>query len=171
MQGVSIAKQAEVAARRTEAVRLRARGVPYPDIAKRLGCSEEVARQDVSRAHKLRAQELRDGVDELIAEQVEEIDSLRAMAWRIAASNHRKVGASGAASRDEQGNPIYDLTVNLQAIDKIIKLEERKSKLLGLDAALKVDMKTQVVTVDAIDAAIIGLREQLEAERASGTSG
>jgi hypothetical protein len=168
MQGPNTAKRAEVAERRAEVVRLKARGIPYPDIARRLGISEDVARQDVSRAHKMRAQELRDNVDELVAGEMEELEALQQLTWRIAAAQHRKVGTSGVAARDEHGNPVFDFSVNLHAVNTLVKIRERMAKLLGYDAALKIDVKAQVVTVDAIDAAILGLREQLEAERANG---
>lgn len=166
--GPNIAKKTEVAERRAEVVRLKARGVPYSEIARRLGCSEEVARQDVSRAHKMRAQELRDNVDELIAGEVEELEALQQLTWRIASAQHRKIGSSGIAAKDEYGNPVLDFDVNLRAVNTLVKIRERMGKLLGYDAALKVDIKAQVVTVDAIDAAILGLKQQLEEERGNG---
>lgn len=163
--GTPIAKQAEVSARRTEVVRLKSRGLPYSEIARRLDISEEVARQDVSRARKLRAAELRDSVDELIAGEVEELEALQQITWAIVTAQHRKVHASGNVAMDENGKPVMDLAVNLQAANTLLRIQERKSKLLGYDAAMKLDIQAQVVTSSAFDEAIRELERQVAQER------
>lgn len=167
-RGTPLAVQAEVAARRAEVVRLKARGLPYSDIAKRLGISEEVARQDLSRARRARAAELRDSVDEFIAGEVEELERLQLVSWGIALGQHKKVHASGNVAKDEDGNPVLDYGVNLQAVNTLVRIQERKAKLLGYDAAMKIDLKAQVVTLDAIDAAIGELRRELAEEEERG---
>lgn len=96
-----------VAARRAKALRLRQAGVSYAQIAQQLGLrSEKHARTDVSRAM---SQVVREAGEELIALERDRYDRLQVMAWRLA----------------EQGNT--------SAMRELIRLFERRAKLLGLD--------------------------------------
>ena len=55
----------------------------------------------------------------------------------------------------ETGMPIDDTEnheLRLKAIDRLIKLEERKAKLLGMDAPSKVEANVSAVSLDEIDA-------------------
>lgn len=163
-----LAKKAEVAERRAKAVSMKARGARYPDIARELGISENLARQDIHQAYKQRAEELRHEVDVVIAEQVEELESLRALAWREAITRHPHVTQSGRVALNADGTVIYDTGPNSRARRDLLAIQERKAKLLGLDAALKINIKAEVVTVEAFDLAIADLNEQIAAEEARG---
>lgn len=164
----SIAKRAEVAERRTRAVAMKARGARYADIARELGITETTARQDVHVAYKQRAEELRDTLDELVAEQIEELDSLRALAWRDLLTKHPHVTQSGKIALNIDGTPVYDTAPNSRARRDLLAIQERKAKLLGLDAALKINIKAEVTNVDAFDAAIADLNAQIALEEARG---
>lgn len=50
---------------------------------------------------------------------------------------------------DAQGNKDHEL--QLKALDRLVRIEERRSKLLGLDAPTKVDTKVTTVALDEID--------------------
>jgi DNA-binding CsgD family transcriptional regulator len=163
-----VAKKAEVAERRARAVMMKARGYRYSDIARELGISEATAKYDVRIVYKQRTAELRETVDELIAEQLEELDQLRFLTWRDAVTRHPQVIAqNGKIATYPDGTIIYDTGPNSRARRDLLAIQERKAKLLGLDAALKVDVKAQIVTVDAFDAAIADLNAQIAAEEAA----
>lgn len=165
----NIAKQAEVAERRQRVVSMKARGARYADIARELGISEGTARKDASLSYSLRAAELRDTIDEVVAEQLEELDSLRALAWREALTKHPQVIAqNGKIATYPDGTIIYDTGPNSRARRDLLAIQERRAKLLGLDAALKIDVKAQVVTMEAFDLAIADLNAQIVAEENRG---
>jgi hypothetical protein len=54
------------------------------------------------------------------------------------------VSASGKIVRDDNGEPLIDDGPTMQAADRILKIIERKTKLLGLDAPQKVESDVQV---------------------------
>lgn len=165
----NIAKQAEVAERRTRVIAMKSRGARYADIARELGITEGTARKDASLGYSQRAKELRDTVDEVIAEQIEELDSLRALAWREALTKHPQVIAqNGKIATYPDGTIIYDTTPNSRARRDLLAIQERRAKLLGLDAALKINVKADINLSDAFDKRITELNEQIAAEEARG---
>jgi hypothetical protein len=72
---------------------------------------------------------------------------------------HYEVSASGRVATDEDGRPLLDDKPKLAAIDRLLKIQDRRAKLLGLDSAQKVE----VLTLDALDAERQRLVEQLAA--------
>ena len=164
----NIAKQAEVAERRTRVIAMKSRGARYADIARELGITESTARKDASLGFSLRAAELRSTVDEIIAEQIEELDSIRALAWRDAITRHPHVTQSGRTALNPDGSIVYDTAPNDRARRTLLAVQERKAKLLGLDAALKINIKAEIVTMEAFDKAISELNEQIAAEESRG---
>jgi transposase-like protein len=166
-----LAKQTEVAERRARAVSMKARGARYADIARELGVTEATAAKDVSLAYKQRVAELRAEVDVVIAEQVEELDALRALAWREAITKHPHVTQSGRLAVHPDGSPVYDTAPNSRARRDLLAIQERKAKLLGLDAALKINVKAEIISLDAFDAAIAELTQQIAVEEQGGLPG
>jgi Homeodomain-like domain len=164
----NVAKQAEVAERRAKVVSMKARGARYPDIARELGISEATARKDASLAYQERAQDLRDEIEIVIAEQVEELESLRALAWREAITKHPHVTQSGRVALNIDGSPIYDSGPNSRARRDLLAIQERKAKLLGLDAALKVSVKADINLMDAFDQRIAELNQMIAAKESRG---
>lgn len=53
-----------------------------------------------------------------------------------------------------------------QAVDRVVKLMERQAKLVGLDAATKVDMTVQEVSPDEVQTFMAGAYAQWQAEQA-----
>lgn len=104
---------------------LRKRAIPFDEIAEILGRSEADCRRAVN--ERLRRLEQDEVQDASLAKRLmlEQIDAM------IAAIT---VPATG---RDIDGNPA---PVVLEAIDRMVKLFDRKAKLLGLDAPQKVDI-------------------------------
>lgn len=97
----------DTARRRAEALELRRAGVTYPDIAQRLGYSgKQAAHKDVKRALD---QVVAEPSEQLLREEVSRLDGMLTGLW-------------ADARRGQLG-----------AVDRVIKIMERRSRLLGLD--------------------------------------
>lgn len=109
-----------IALRRKEAIKLRVEGNTYAEIAEQLGVSEGTAYGDV----KAVITESRKEANELAAETLE-------------VELRRLDTAAKLAIREIQVG-------NLQAIDRLVKTQERRAKLLGLDSPDKHEVSSNV---------------------------
>ncbi len=160
----SKAKREEVAERREHVLARRAIGIPPGVIARELGVDEQIVYDDLRHAREERRESLGNDKDLIIVLEAEELDAIRRRAWEIAGDEHLRVGASGGVSlHPDTGKPLRDATPALQALGILLRTQDRRTRLLGLDAAQKFEMRAEVVTLDAFDAAIRGLHEQLDA--------
>lgn len=146
-------RTADTAERDAEAARLRARGQSYQEIATELGYADHTgARKAVQRAL---VQIVAEPAEDVRALQLEQLDRLALAALAVLERNHVTV-SHGRIIRDENEQPILDDGPVLTAIDRLLKIQERRAKLLGLDAPAR----HEVVSLDALDAEI----ERLSAE-------
>jgi len=120
MAGLSNRPQSprQTAAREREqmAFDLRKSGASYAAIGSRLGISPQAAYKCVSRVLKRIVADTKDNVEAVRQIEVERIDRLTMAIWQGATSG------------------------NLGAIDRVLKLSERRAKLLGLDAPQTIDL-------------------------------
>jgi hypothetical protein len=150
------------AQRRAQALKLRLAGARYDDITQQLGYSSRgAAVQDVQRALVATVQE---PADELRALEVQRLDMLWQTALRVLTRQHVTVSNGKVVHLD--GSPVKDDAPVLAAIDRLLKIQERRARLLGLDAPAK----HEVVTLDAVEAEIRRLNEELERAAASSES-
>lgn len=160
--GASKAQRAATAKRRAEAVAMRMSGATYDQIAEALGyASKAAAYVDISRALEASVAEQRRTVELYREEELQSLDVLLAEAWAILKRDHVTV-SHGRIIVDDEGNKLLDDGPTLQAIDRVLKIRERRAKLLGLDAPTKVE----AITVDALDAEIARLAAELDSEPA-----
>lgn len=134
--GTPLAKRAQVAQRRAQAIALRVAGMDWQAIADRLGYSSRgAACQDVGRAmEKHRAEEAAQ-VEMLRHIVGQRLDRLQAAYWPSALKGDTK------------------------AADIVLKVLAQRAKHEGTDAP----QRMEVLTIDAIDANIRLLSEQLAA--------
>lgn len=153
----SKAQRAATAKRRAEAVQMRIAGADFESIAAALGYSDRAAaHKDITRALEAAALEQAASVEVHRAEELRRLDALLIEAWAVLKRDHVTV-SHGRIVRDDEENPILDDGPTLSAIDRILKIQERKAKFLGLDAP----QRHEVVTVDAVDAEIARLTAEL----------
>ncbi len=137
------------AEREAEAARLRSRGWSYQRIANELGWANK------GDAHHAVQKVLRDTVqeagDDLRALELTRLDALYVAATEVLEREHITVSNGRIVSRDD-GTPILDDAPVLQAIDRLLKIQERRSRLLGLDAPVKKDVSLTDERVAAIEA-------------------
>jgi hypothetical protein len=173
MPGRSRAEGAAIAARRAKLVEYRRRKIPYADFYEELGyTSAVVARKDFARALEENIAAQNASVEVYREEQLQELDYLAEEAHKILRARHYVVTQSGKIVEDpETGQPMVDDGPVLAAIDRLVKILDRIAKLRGLD-----QIKVEVMTIDAIEAAIVDLNNQLaasdvEAEALAGAEG
>ncbi len=161
------AQAVEIAERRAKAVDMRMSGSSYKAIADALGYkTASAASQDVTRALEAAVAEQSRSVEAYREEELQRLDLLLAEAWAILKRTHVTV-SHGRIVRDDLDQPIEDDGPTLQAIDRILKIQERRAKFLGLDAPTKVE----AITVDALDAEIARLAAELESGEAREATG
>ncbi|GAA2034605.1 hypothetical protein GCM10009839_38920 [Catenulispora yoronensis] len=148
------------AERDAQAAHLRAQGLSYRQVAEALGYADASgAFKSVQRALSAVPAE---AVAELRAVEAARLDELTRRAWAVVDKTHLVVAANGRVVEGPDGQPLIDDAPTLHALDRLLKIAERRARLFGLDAAKKYEVRQQVVTLDAIDAAIADLRRQLD---------
>lgn len=83
-----------------------------------------------------------DGLDMLSQVAAEVMEDGVAQAW-----------SNGRPMTNEDGTPILDYGARLAAVDRLLKIGERQAKLLGLDAAQRVDVAVSEQAKEAMSAA------------------
>jgi hypothetical protein len=172
----SRAKRADTAQRRKQAIDMRMAGASYQQIADDLGYTTRgAACQDVTRALETAVVEQARSVEAYREEELQRLDLLLTEAWAVLQRQHVTV-SHGRIVRDEMDQPILDDGPTLSAIDRILKIQERRAKFLGLDAP----QRHEVVSIDAVDLEIQRLTAELQrgqageaaaAETVAGTEG
>lgn len=130
----SKAQRARTAERRAKAIALRIAGLEYQQIADRLGyASRGAAYTDINRALEQHVAEMRSSAEVLRQQELARLDRLQASLWPQAVAGDNKVA------------------------ETILRIIDRRCKLLGLDAPTK----HEVVTLDAVEAEIARLSAEL----------
>lgn len=81
--------------------------------------------------------------EDLAERRAKYLDSLDVLGQEMAAimdAAPTQAYSNGRPMFDEQGRPILDYSVRMAAADRILKIGERASKVLGLDAPVKADV-------------------------------
>lgn len=151
------AQAAQVTERRTKALSMRVEGAPLAAIADALGYKTASAvSQDISRALAQRRAEMGEGADALRDMELERLDALWRAAWAVLEREHPTVshGKVVTVTDGETGKSVTlrDDGPELAAIDRLLRVAESRRKLLGLDAAAKLDagitVKYEVVGIE-----------------------
>lgn len=138
----------EAAEKDAIACEMRARGMTYREIAAELQVARSAAHKMVERALREIIQEPAEEVRRL---ELERLDALYAAAMDILERHHVTV-SHGRIVLGMDGEPLEDDGPVLQAIDRLLKIQERRARLLGLDAATKTEVsggvKYELVGID-----------------------
>ncbi|MFD5058244.1 hypothetical protein [Streptomyces sp. NPDC058394] len=136
------------AQRDAEAARLRSKGWTYPRIAAELGFNHKA---DAYNAVKRVLDEtVREAGDDLRALELDRLDGMYAAAMEVLEREHVTVSNGKVVTLD--GEPLPDDGPVLQAIDRLLRIQERRARLLGLDAPVKRDVTLSDERVAAIEA-------------------
>lgn len=146
---------------------MRLAGADFDTIATTLGYADRAsAHKDITRAYETSVAEQHHSVELYREEELRRLDLLLSEAWAVLKRAHVTV-SHGRIIRDEDDQPLLDDGPVLQAIDRVLKIQERRAKYLGLDAPTKVE----AITIDALDAEIAKLAAELEADAADEAEG
>ena len=129
----------QAAARRVEALNLRMAGASYRQIGARLGISEAQAHKDVARELDRLAAEAQEAAQQVLALELARLDMAQ-----LAIAQQVRNG-------------------NLGAIDRWLRIGERRARLLGLDAPTRQEIKGTIgpvqITAPALEQAARELNE------------
>jgi DNA-binding CsgD family transcriptional regulator len=127
---------------------LRLQGFTLRQIGARLGLSHETIRLILERG---RAELIYPKIEEQRATELERLDEMLHRAWSIMDREHALV-SHGRLIADENGLPLPDTGPILAAMDRVLRISERRAKLLGLDAATKVEAQVFAPETDEVRA-------------------
>jgi len=145
----------DTAERDAECARLRARDYTYQQIADATGFTSRTgARFAVERAL---ARTITEPGEELRRIELMKLDALARAAWRVLEARHYLVSQGRLIRLEDGAPPLEDDGPVLQAIDRLLKISERRSRLLGLDSPVRME----VLTIDAIDAQLAVLDAEI----------
>lgn len=143
----------DTATKDTLAARLRATGMSYREIAAKLEYADESgAHRAVSRA--LAAVPV-EAVNELRAIECERLDELTRRLWDVLNTRYPLLNPDVELVGPD-GKPVADPAPILAVVDRLLRISERRAKLLGLDAPMRVASPT----LSQLDAWIAELIEQ-----------
>lgn len=92
--------------------------------------------------------------------EINKLDLLEEKLWRLVDEEYYTV-SHGQVVYFESGEPVMDIDPILKVIDRILKVSERRSRLLGLDKPIRVE-----TTVHAMDNTDMELAEMIRRGRA-----
>ena len=135
------------AERDREACRLRARRCTYQQISDQLGYG---GHQNAQRAvRRALAAVPRDAAEELIQLELDQLDMMTAAVLEVLEANHYVVSQGRLIHLHEDAPPLTDDAPVLTAVDRLLKIQERRAKLLGLDQPTKATITHAAADVDA----------------------
>lgn len=145
----------DTAQRDAEAARLRMLGVPLREISARLGFkTPSAAWKAIRRAIDAAPAEAGAALRQL---EVEKLDGLERLMWATIGKK-RHLAQNGKVVLDpETSEPVTDDTPVFHATDKLLRIADRRAKLLGLDAPTRVSTRND----SEMDAEIQSLLDQL----------
>lgn len=149
------AKGVEVAERRARVVRMRAAGATPAEISQQLGITPALVTSDINYSMRKRSAELEEAVGDLRALEVEKLDTMERAAWKVLGRTHYSVSASGNVARHPDTKEVLvDDAPTLQAIGTLLRIQERRSKLLGLDQPTRSSVEVKTVDQSTVNAEI-----------------
>jgi len=128
-------------------------GRSYTEIGEAFGVSRQVATRIIQRGMD---RIVREPAEQVKAMDLERLDQLQVEALAVLRRRHLVVQGAKIV-KGEDGEPLVDDGPVLAAIGKLLDIQARRARLLGLDAP----NKHEVLTLDAIDAEIRRLEDQV----------
>jgi hypothetical protein len=143
--------------RQNQALHMRRSGMQYADIARQLGYATHVGAYKAAMA----ALDRHPAEDAPVVRKLEldRLDELLQVAWNQLHMDHVMV-SDGRVVKGDDGVPLVDHAGKMAALDRVIRIMERRTKFLGLDAPTR--QTVTVITEDAVDAEIRRLEQELD---------
>jgi hypothetical protein len=143
---------------------LRRAGLTYRQIGARLGISPAQAHKRVARTLDRTRREPGDALREL---ELERLDALQVRLTQVLERDHLTVSAGRVVTTggdDGQAVPLLDDGPTIAAAQALVRVQESRRRLLGMDAPERHDVRAQVHSVDQLDMQIAELENLLAVE-------
>jgi hypothetical protein len=150
----------QIAEEAYQAYQLRLQGQPFRAIAATMKLAVSTVHDRVNAYASGHVDPLADQYRQV---ELDRMDGLAVKAYEVLGREHI-VAQQGKIVRDDEGTPLLDSAPILSAIGTLVRISERRAKLLGLDAAVKVD--AQVHTVDPADIELAQMIREAKAKAA-----
>lgn len=147
--------------RDAEALRLKALGWTLQEIADQLKLTGDGPKRATAAIKRAMAVMVRFAGEEHRLLEMTSLDELEAACWRELRARHVLVQQGRVVLTDE-GKAVNDDRFILETVDRIIKIKDQRARLLGLNAPTK----SEVLTIDSVDAEIKRLEAELRLTRA-----
>lgn len=142
--------------RDAQALRLRSFGYSLAEIDAQLHYG---GTGNTSRALKRAEQRiLSKSLDAYVATEMAKLDQIALRFIGILSRRHVVV-SGGKIVRDDTGQPLADDSIEMRALAELVKVSESKRRLMGMDAAAKLDINLGDSEVDAEIAKLVQLME------------
>lgn len=160
---MTTADEDRIAARRAEAIKLRVRGKTIREIAEALKISVGQAHDDVRTAMGAIAKEAEENVQQERGLELHRLERALLVVEEVLLADEPTEPEGG---KDTCETIESSRELKLKALDRLVKIQDQRAKLLGLYAAEKKDItgKIAAVGLDELDA----LRKGAEANESSG---
>lgn len=142
--------------RDAQAARLRALRFTYEQIADQLGYADHTGAMKAAKRGRDRA--VREPHQDMVLMDLAELDEMAREAWKVLRNTHYVVDRGDVVVLNDK--PLLDDVPVLAAIAKLLDIQVRRSKLVGLDAPTRANITH--ATAD-IDAAVAELAEVMRA--------
>lgn len=165
--GGQFSRSPETAERDAYACQLRMRGLSYKAVAEEMGYAGHWgARQAVQRALLAIVQE---PAEDLRTMELARLDQMWQAVILVLETKHYVVSEGRLVwiGPKDAARPLEDDGPVLQCIDRMLKIQERRSRLLGLDAPTKIKAEITAEPVPEVDALVAQARERLAAGSAN----
>lgn len=151
--------------RDAECARLKAQGWTLERIAEHLSLDKPKPENGPSRVaaaiKRALGEMVRFANDETREMEARSLDELEWEAWRTLQTRHVVISQGRVVRDDETGDAVDDDRFILEVLDRIVKIKERRARLLGLDAPTR----REVITMDSIEHEIAKLESELRATK------
>ena len=136
--------------RDAQALDLFTRGLTYRQIAAQLQmASPSTAHAAVQRATAAIPDPAKTAARRIALQRLAALDRA---AWRVLTRTHYVTGNTGQLAYGPDGQPLTDDAPVLQAIDRLLKIEERRAKTIGTD--MPVPTRAEITITSELDAEI-----------------
>lgn len=147
--------------RDAQAARLRALRFTYEQIAQQLGYADHTGALKAAKRGRDRA--VREPHQDMVLMDLAELDEMAREAWKVLRNTHYVVDRGEVVTLDEA--PLLDDAPVLAAIAKLLDIQVRRSKLVGLDAPTRATVTHSPADIDAAVAELaqeMALRQEAE---------
>lgn len=136
--------------RRNKAIEMRRVGIPWETISKECGYSTAaVAAADIYKVLADRTREMGEQVAGLRSIEADKLDAMERVIIQIMRKPHILAQQGRVVIDPSTGKPAEDPGPVFQCIDRLLRIAERRAKLLGIDTPVKAQVEIKAVGVDA----------------------